>query len=106
MLSENISTPIYVECNKMYRSKVYVQEILYFVSSLDIQLEQSKNDNPVRKKSVTGCEIKRVIYCFLRKSILTYGSVVKVSRGESGDLGLIPAGCGNSLQPLGRFAWH
>ena len=106
MLIENISTPIYVECDKMYQSKVCVQEFLYFVSSLDIQLEQSKNDNSVCKKVNSRLRDKRIIYCFFRKSILTYGSVFKVSRRESGDLGFIPAGCGNSLQPLGRFAWH
>ena len=30
--SENISTPIYVVCYKMYQSKVYVQEFWYIVS--------------------------------------------------------------------------
>ena len=47
--SENISTPIYVECN-MYLSKVCVQEFSNFVSGLDIQLEKSEYDSPVRKK--------------------------------------------------------
>ena len=50
MQSENISTPIYVECDKMYQSKVCVQEFSYFVSGLDIQLEKSEYDSPVRKK--------------------------------------------------------
>ena len=40
--------------NKMYRSKVCVQEFLYFVSGLDIQLEQSENDNPV----CSGCRLQ------------------------------------------------
>ena len=54
--SEKISTPIYVKCDKMYRSKVCVQEFPYFVSGLSglhIQFEQSENDcpvTPVRKK--------------------------------------------------------
>ena len=48
--SEDISTPIYVECDKMYRSKVCVQEFSYFVSGLDIQLEKSEYDSPVRQK--------------------------------------------------------
>ena len=50
--SENISTPIYVECDKMYLSKVCVEELSYFVSrsGVDIQLEQSENDSPVRKE--------------------------------------------------------
>ena len=37
----NISTPIYVECDKMYSSKVCVQEFSYFVSDLDIQIEKN-----------------------------------------------------------------
>ena len=53
MQSENISTPIYVEFDKMYLSKVCVQEFTYFVSGLDIQLEQSKYYSPVCKKN--GC---------------------------------------------------
>ena len=52
--SEDISTPIYVECDKMYRSKVCIQEFSYFVSGqagLDIQLEKLEIDIPVCKKS-------------------------------------------------------
>ena len=64
MRSENISTPIYVECDKMYRSKVCVQELSYFVSGLDIQFEQSEYNSPVHKKLVAGGEIRRVIYRF------------------------------------------
>ena len=58
--SENISTPIYVKCDKMYRPKVCVQEFWYFkfVSGLDIQLEQSENDSPVGKKLVAGGQIR------------------------------------------------
>ena len=48
--SENISTPIYVEWDKMYRSKIYVQEFLCLVSGLDLQFELSENDSPVCKK--------------------------------------------------------
>ena len=48
--SENISTPIYVECDKMYRSKVCDQEFWYIMSGLDIQPEKSEYDSPVRKK--------------------------------------------------------
>ena len=50
MRSEDISTPINVECDKMYRSKVCVQEFSYFVSGLDIQLEKSEYDSTLRKK--------------------------------------------------------
>ena len=37
--SENISTPIYVECDKFNPSKVCVQEFWYYLLSLDVQLE-------------------------------------------------------------------
>ena len=39
MQSENISTPIYVEYDQMYQSRVCVQEfqVSFFVSGLDIQ---------------------------------------------------------------------
>ena len=47
---------------KMYRPKVCVQEFWYFVHGLDIQLEQSENDNPARKKAVAGCETLKVIH--------------------------------------------
>ena len=40
MQSEDISTPIYVECDKMYRSKVCVREFSYIVSGLDVQIEK------------------------------------------------------------------
>ena len=52
-----MSTPIYVECNQMYQSKVCIQEFWYFVSDLDIQLEQSKNNSPVCQKFVAGGQI-------------------------------------------------
>ena len=57
--SANISTPSYVQRDKMYQSKVCVQEFSYFVSrsGFDIQLEQSGNDSPVTKKLVAGGEI-------------------------------------------------
>ena len=61
--SENISTPIYVECDKMYQWKVCGRD---FVSGLDIQLEQSKNNSPVCKK--IGCRwqntTKNILFFF------------------------------------------
>ena len=47
-----------------YWSRVWVQEFWYIFSGLDIQPEQSKNDNPARKKLVPsyGCEIQQVIF--------------------------------------------
>ena len=67
--SEYISTPIYVECDEMYQSKVCVQELGYIVSGLDIQSEQSENDNhdPAHKKADLGCEIRRFIHCFFHQ---------------------------------------
>ena len=48
----------------MYQSKVCVQEFWYLVPGLDIQPEQSENDNPALKKAVACCEIRQVIYPF------------------------------------------
>ena len=42
---------------------------------------------------------------FLVKLMQIYGSVEKASHSESGELGSIPEGCWNPLQPLGHFAW-
>ena len=45
MWREIIST--HIERDKMYQSKVYIQEFWYFVSGLDIQFAQSENKSPV-----------------------------------------------------------
>ena len=50
--------------HKMYQSKVCVQEFWYFVPALDIQPEQSENDNPALKKAVACCKIGQVICHF------------------------------------------
>ena len=91
--SENISTPIYVEYNKMYWSKVCVQQFWYFVSGLDIQSELSENDSPVRKK--IGCRWQNMTshIHFSKQFIQTNGLVVKASSKLSGHLGFIPVGC-------------
>ena len=106
--SENISTPIYVERDKMYRSKVCVQEFSYFVTNsclaLIFKLKNPSTTVPYAKKSVAGGEIRRVIYRFF--SIRTYGLVVMACCKESGDMGSIPDECWNPLLRLGHFAWH
>ena len=91
MRIKNISTPFYVECNKMYRSKVCAQEFSYFVSGLDIQLEQSENNSPLRKK--ISCRWRNTtshIPCFIGQLIQTNGLVVEVSSRELGCMGSIP----------------
>ena len=91
MQGENISTPIYVECDKMHQSKVCIQEFLCFVSGLDIQLDQSKNNSPVRKKNQLQLAKYGETYTgFFKQLIQTNGLVVKVSSSESGNLGSIP----------------
>ena len=59
MRSEDISTPIYVKCDKMYRSKVCVQEFSYIVSGLDIQVQNPSMTvlSLYAKKLVAGGEI-------------------------------------------------
>ena len=85
--SENISTQIYVECYKMYQSKVCVQDFGYFVPGLDIQPEQSENDNSSLKKQVAGCKAGQHIFTvFFCKLTQTHGLVIKVSRSELGAL--------------------
>ena len=97
MQSENISTPIDVQCDKMYRLKGSIQEFTYFVSGLDIKLEQSENDspvmNPVRKK--IGCRWRNTMshILFLGQLIQIYGLVVEVSHSELGDMCSIPDEC-------------
>ena len=75
--SENISTPIYVECCKMYRSKACVQEFSYFVSGLIFNLKNPSTTVVYAKKSVAGGEIRRVIYRFFAQLIRINGLVVK-----------------------------
>ena len=97
VLRENISTPICVECNKMYGSKVCVQDFWYFVSGLDIQLEQSENHNPACKKTVCQFQVARYdesCTIFFNKFGMN-SWVVKVSHIESGDMGSILAECRN-----------
>ena len=112
--SENISTPIHVECEKMYRSNICVQEFWYFVSGLDIQ-----NGSPVlcvqdcrsrivlyAKKSVAGGEIQRVIYRFFFELLIrTNGLVVKVSRRESATWVRFLM-IAETFSHSGHFAWY
>ena len=107
VLSENISTPIYVECHKMCQSKVWVQEFWYFVSGLDIQLEQSKSNNPICR----GCWLQNTCHTLLFLDCRISADknlclVVKVSWKWSGEMGSNPTGCWNSLSPLGNFTRH
>ena len=53
------------------------------MSGLDIQLEQSNNDNPACKKLVQGFDMLLVIY---NRLIQTHGLVVEASCSESGSL--------------------
>ena len=118
MQSEKISTPIYVECDKMYQSKVCVQEFSYFVSGLDIQDEKSEYNSPVHQKNqlqvakydnlytiffkeqsytpknqLQVAKYDQSYIVFFKDLIRTYSLVVKVSRRESGDMGLILDEC-------------
>ena len=82
--SENISTPIYVECDKIYRSKVCVQEFLYIVSGLDIQFEKSEYDSPVcQKNRLQVAKYDESYTVFFETLIRINGSVVKTGCSES-----------------------
>ena len=81
MNGENISTPIYVVCDKIYRSKVCVQEFSYFLSGLDIQLEKSEYNSPVRKKNrLQVAKYDETYTPFLHQLIRTNGLAVKARR--------------------------
>ena len=66
--SEETFLRLIPRADKMYRSKVCVQEFWYFVPGLDIQPEISENDNPVYKKAVARCETLKVIYRFFQQT--------------------------------------
>ena len=79
----------------MYGSKVCVQDFWYFVSGLDIQLEQSENHNPACKKTVCQFQVARYdesCTIFFNKFGMN-SWVVKVSHIESGNMGSILAEC-------------
>ena len=99
----------------MYRSKVCVQELSYFVSGLDIQLEKSEyvvlsTTALYAKNLVAGGEIQRVVYRFFREidtnqwfvSMAEWLRLVTESRATWVRF-LMSA---NLLQRLGHFAWH
>ena len=107
--SEKISTPIFFECDKRYQSKDCVQGFTYFVSGLDIQLQQSENNSPVRKTN--GCRWRNTtshIPFFFLQLIWTNGLVVKNLRpfAESRATLVWFLMSAETLQPLGHFAWH
>ena len=100
---EIFSTPIYVECDKMYRSKVCDQEFWYILSGLDIQPEQSENNNPAGKSCPMLREITIHVPPFFMKSIQIFGSVIKASCSGSGAIrrrfaaALLPRLFGNNV---------
>ena len=59
------------------------------MSGLDIEPEQSKNNNPARKNLAQSCKIQRVIYLFFKVDRYelnynsTYGLVVNLTRNRS-----------------------
>ena len=72
----------------MYRSKVCSQEFWYFVSGLDIQLEQSEYDSDVPKKNrLQVAKYDDSYKVFFESLIRTKGTIVKVSWSEFEDLG-------------------
>ena len=89
--SENVqvSTPIYIECNKMYWPNVCIQGFWYIMSGLQVDIKpgQSKNNNSACKKAVLCCKIIIIILQRYNNSYTifswTYGSVVTVSSSES-----------------------
>ena len=84
-------------------AKVCIQEFSYFVSGLDIQLEKSEYDSPVRKK--ISCRWRNTTSHIPVFSSYRYESKAEWLRLVA-DMGSIPDVCWNDLQLLGHFAWH
>ena len=106
--SENISTPIYVECDKMYWSKVCVQEFWYWLPSLDIQPELSEIDNSAPKKAVRNSSSNMTIHipffsCDRYESMAEWLRLVVNSQETRVRL---LHGLESFCQRLGHFAWH
>ena len=87
-IESDVLTPIridWISCNfqsefdKMYWSKVWVQEFWYIVPGLDIQSEQSENYNPVHKMWFQVARTNNSITVYFLVLIQIYGSVVKAS---------------------------
>ena len=87
-VESDVPTPIRIDwtsCNfqsesdKMYWSKVWVQEFWYVGPGLDIQSEQSGNYNPVHKKWFQVAITNNSITVYFLVLIQIYGSVVKAS---------------------------
>ena len=78
----------------MHQQKVFSQEFWYILSGLDIQLEQSENEDPPHKKLVQGCKTLRVMYSFsLARRLHTHGSVENASCSERGNMNLSSTRC-------------
>ena len=63
---KNISTPIYVECVKMYRSRFAVKNSRISSLAMIFKLKNPSIAVLYAKKSVAGGEIRRVIYRIFR----------------------------------------
>ena len=90
-----------ITCKDKRFAQLCFQEIWYTFSGLNIQLQQSWNDNPACKKILQGCKTWLVImthksYFSVNQNVQTCGLVVKASCSISGKMVLIPTGCWNS----------
>ena len=74
--------------------------------ALIFKLKKPRTTVLYAKKSVTELQVAKndkPYAIFFKRSIRTYGLVVKTSRRESGDMGSIPEECWNPLPSLGHF---
>ena len=99
------STPIYVQCDKLYRQRFAVKNsgmcclaLIFNLSYLRMTILHAKNRLKVAKHDES-------FTVFLMRSTQTCG-LVKASSSESDDMGSIPAGCCIPEQPFCHFTWH
>ena len=100
LCKEKYLTPIFVKFYDIYWAKVGSPEFWYILPGLNIQLEQSENDNPVCNE-ISRYDISNT--SFFSRSMQTHSLVVKASCSESVYMGWIPAGWWNLCHPSAIF---
>ena len=101
-----------LKCYKMSNAIRCIDQRFAFKNScisclaLIFKLKKPRTTVLYAKKSVTELQVAKndkPYAIFFKRSIRTYGLVVKTSRRESGDMGSIPEECWNPLPSLGHF---
>ena len=105
--SENISSPIYVECNQMYQSKVCNQESRISCLALIFNLRHRSTTVLYAKKWVAPLQVAKYDEsCTFFRAIDTKQWLSWYETMELDDMGSIPDECWNDQQRPGHFVRH